>query len=325
MNTKSNGKKIDENSLENSYTEKVKLTELVEVFGLKICNNATYDEVEITEPRTNRLALQLTGFYDHFDSARIQVIGKVEHAYLETMTSENRYNIFSEIVKFDVPALVITRSLKPCDEMVRAFNEVNKPIFMCEDATADFIAEALRWLKVKLAPTITMHGVLVDVYGEGILITGESGIGKSETALELVRRGHRLVSDDNVIVKRVSNSTLVGSSPDITRHFIELRGIGIVNIKEIFGVESVKPTQQIDLVINLSHWDNKVEYERIGLEYSKIEILGNKVDYHNIPIRPGRNVTVVCETAAVNHKARNLGYNAAKELSDKLSKTINKR
>ena len=195
---------------------------------------------------------------------------------------------------------------------------------MTKKSTSGFMSEIIRWLNVMLAPCISVHGVLVDVYGEGVLITGESGIGKSEAALELIKRGHRLVTDDAVEIRKVSDDTLVGSAPDITKHFIELRGIGIVDVKTLFGVSSVKDTQTIDLVIRLEDWDKEKEYDRLGLEEEYTEYLGNKIVCHNIPIRPGRNLAIICESAAINHRQKKMGYNAAQELYRRVQESLTK-
>ena len=203
--------------------------------------------------------------------------------------------------------------------------EKGVPILVTKRATSDFMAEIIRWLNVELAPCISVHGVLVDVYGEGVLITGESGIGKSEAALELIKRGHRLVTDDVVEIRKVSEETLIGSAPDITKHLIELRGIGIVDVKMLFGVSCVKDTQSIDLVIRLEEWNKDKDYDRIGLEENYIEYLGNKVVCHNIPIRPGRNLAIICESAAVNYRQKKMGYNAAQELYSRLQNSLNKK
>lgn len=200
----------------------------------------------------------------------------------------------------------------------------NIPLLATEMSTSAFMAEIIRWLNVKLAPCISVHGVLVDVYGEGVLITGESGIGKSEAALELIKRGHRLVSDDVVEIRKVSDDTLVGSAPDITRHFIELRGIGIIDVKSLYGVSSVMDTTNISLVIRLEDWDKEKKYDRLGLEENYTEYLGNKVVCHNIPIRPGRNLAVICESAAVNHRQKKMGYNAAQELYQRVQNSLNR-
>ena len=207
-------------------------------------------------------------------------------------------------------------------ELARKYH---KPLLYSERTTSSLMAEIIRWLNVKLAPCISVHGVLVDVYGEGVLITGESGIGKSEAALELIKRGHRLVTDDVVEIRKVSDDTLIGTAPDITKHFIELRGIGIVDVKTLFGVSSVKDTQNIDLVIRLEDWDKDKEYDRLGLEEEYTEYLGNKIVCHNIPIRPGRNLAIICESAAVNHRQKKMGYNAAQELYKRVQENLVKK
>lgn len=213
----------------------------------------------------------------------------------------------------------------PEQEVVELAERSGVPILVSEMNTSDLTAEVVRWLKVELAPMISIHGVLVDVYGEGVLIMGESGIGKSEAALELIKRGHRLVSDDVVEIKKVSEKTLVGAAPDITRHFIELRGIGIIDVKTLFGVESVKDTQSIDMVIQLEDWNRETEYDRLGMEEKYIEFLGNRVVCHSIPIRPGRNLAIIVESAAVNYRQKKMGYNAAQELYKRVQKNLEKR
>ncbi len=221
--------------------------------------------------------------------------------------------------------MIFSTKTNPSEKMIEFAYKYDVPTFITERTTSSLIAEAVRWLGVELAPCISIHGVLVDVYGEGILITGESGIGKSEAALELIRRGHRLVSDDVVQLRKVSDVTLVGSAPDITRHFIELRGIGIVNVKTLFGVECVKNTQSVDLVIKLEEWDREKEYDRMGLNEEYIEYLGNKIVCHSLPIRPGRNLAVIVETAAANHRQKKMGYNAAEELYKRVQDNIARR
>ena len=213
----------------------------------------------------------------------------------------------------------------PTEDMLKLAVQYEVPTFITDRTTSSFMAELIRWLGVKLAPCISIHGVLVDVYGEGVLITGESGIGKSEAALELIKRGHRLVSDDVVELRKVSDVTLVGSAPDITRHFIELRGIGIIDVKTLFGVESVKNTQAVDLVIKLEEWDKDREYDRLGLHEEYIEYLGNKIVCHSLPIRPGRNLAVIVESAAVNHRQKKMGYNAAEELYRRVQESISRK
>jgi len=301
----------------------VELSKLVEKMNLKNCTpEIDISEIMLTQPEVNRPALQLAGFFDYFNYDRLQIIGNVEYAYMEKMESDHGRSIMQKLMSFKIPCIVFCRNL-PVDEDIRALAvENNVPIFQSEKSTTDFQGEVIRWLKVELAPRISIHGVLVDVYGEGILITGESGIGKSETALELIKRGHRLVSDDVVEIKKVSDVTLIGSAPDMTRHFIELRGIGIINVKNLFGVESVKKTQQIDLVIRLEEWNRDREYDRMGLEDQYTEFLGNKVACHTIPIRPGRNLALICEAAAVNFRQKKMGYNAAQELYERVTNNL---
>ena len=284
------------------------------------------DKVLIQDPNINRPAVQLAGFFEHFDAARIQICGNVEYAYIANMhTEEENRQIFDKLFAYKIPAMIFCRGLQPYDFIIEAGNRHGIPILTdSQGTTSDFVHEVDRWLHVELAPRISIHAVLVDVYGEGVLIMGDSGIGKSEAALELIRRGHRLVSDDVVEIKKVSEETLVGTAPDILRHFIELRGIGIIDVKTMFGVECVKNTQTIDLVIHLEEWDKEANYDRLGLEDQYTEFLGNKVVSHSIPIRPGRNIAVIVESAAVNHRQKKMGYNAARELVNRVTQNIGK-
>lgn len=304
----------------------VKITDLVEKMDLK---NLTPDidltERYITVPDTNRPALQLTGYYDHFDSMRIQIIGVVENTYLDTLSKERKSEVYAQLLSYGIPCLVYTTEIQPDDELLRQANETGTPVFSTEKKTSPFQAEVIRWMNVQLAPCISIHGVLVDVYGVGVLIMGESGIGKSEAALELIKRGHRLVTDDVVEIRKVSDDTLVGTAPSITKYMIELRGIGIVDVKTLFGVQSVRETQNIDLVITLEEWDKSKEYDRLGLEENYTEFLGNKVVCHSIPIRPGRNVAIIVESAAINHRQKQMGYNAAQELYRRLQESLTHR
>ncbi len=281
-------------------------------------------KIKITQPDINRPALQMAGYFEHFEATRLQIIGFVEYTYMEGLPEARKKEIFERLLSCDIPAIVFCRELKPAALLMEAAIAHGVPLLMTKQATSAFTAEIIRWLNVKLAPCISVHGVLVDVYGEGVLITGESGIGKSEAALELIRRGHRLVTDDAVEIRKVSDETLVGSAPDITKHFIELRGIGIVDVKTLYGVSSVKDTQSIDLVIRLEDWDKEKEYDRLGLEEEYTEYLGIKVVCHNIPIRPGRNLAIICESAAVNHRQKKMGYNAAQELYRRVQASLTK-
>ena len=305
----------------------VALTRLIEKMKLE---NLTPDIPvkgrKITQPDVNRPALQMAGFFEHFDSTRLQIIGFVEYTYMETLSDERKREIYNELMSYEgIPAFVFSRELQPDPIFIEAANAHQIPVLLTNKSTSAFMAETIRWLNVKLAPCISVHGVLVDVYGEGVLITGESGIGKSEAALELVKRGHRLVTDDVVELRKVSDDTLIGSAPDVTKHLIELRGIGIVDIKALFGASSVKDTQSIDLVIRLEDWDKDKEYDRLGLEENYTEYLGNKIVCHNIPIRPGRNLAIICESAAVNHRQKKMGYNAAQELYSRVQNSLAKR
>ena len=306
--------------------ECVTLTRLIE--KMKLMNLTPELEVKgikLRQPDINRPALQMTGYLKHFDASRLQIIGFVEHSYFSELEDFRKREVCDELMGYDVPAFVFCRELQPDPIFLEEAIAHKIPILSTKKTTSSFMAETIRWLNVKLAPCISVHGVLVDVYGEGVLITGESGIGKSEAALELVKRGHRLVTDDVVELRKVSDDTLIGSAPDVTKHLIELRGIGIVDIKALFGASSVKDTSNIDLVIRLEDWDKDKEYDRLGLEENYIEYLGNKIVCHNIPIRPGRNLAVICESAAVNHRQKKMGYNAAQELYSRVQNSLAKK
>ena len=304
--------------------DKVVLTELVEKFSLKnLTPDVDITNIYITKPDINRPALQLAGFMENFDKERVQIIGNVERSYM--LKQEDGLERMKKVLGLGIPCVVYCRGFEVEQEIIDEATRLGVAIFLTDKSTSSFMAEIIRWLNVKLAPCVSVHGVLVDVYGEGVLITGESGIGKSEAALELVKRGHRLVTDDVVEIRKVSDDTLIGSAPDITKHLIELRGIGIVDVKMLFGVSSVRDTQSIDLVIRLEEWDKDKNYDRIGLEEEYIEYLGNKVVCHNIPIRPGRNLAIICESAAVNYRQKKMGYNAAKELYARVQTSLKQR
>lgn len=303
--------------------DSIKFSDIIDNYGLNYCTpEINADEVEISTREVNRPALQLAGFFEHFDKERVQVIGNVECAFLDNMERKNRKWVYDKLMSSGIPCLIICRGVDPDKDMLEAAVKYGVPVATTDTATSPFDAELSRWLHVQLAPEQTIHGVLVDVYGEGVLIMGESGIGKSEAALELIKRGHRLVSDDVVIVKKVSDETLIGTSPDMTKHLIELRGIGVIDVKALFGVESILDTANIDMVIQLEEWDKGKDYDRLGLEDHYIEILGNKVISYNIPVRPGRNVAVIVESASVNHRQKMLGYNAAQELEKRVEESF---
>ncbi|MFI3173233.1 MAG: HPr(Ser) kinase/phosphatase [Eubacteriales bacterium] len=301
----------------------VKLQRIVEEMNLKnLTPEIDLSQKEVLIPDINRPALQLAGFFDHFESDRVQIIGYVEYTYVETLSEEKKIETYEKLNSYNIPCHIFCRGLQPGPIFLEKARNAGIPVFSTEKQTSSFSAEIIRWLHEALAPCISIHGVLVDVYGVGVLIMGESGIGKSEAALELIKRGHRLVTDDVVEIHKVSDATLIGTAPDITRHFIELRGIGIVDVKAMFGVQSVRETQEIDLVITLEEWDKDREYDRLGLTEEYTEFLGNKVVCHSIPIRPGRNLAIIVESAAVNHRQKLMGYNAAQELYRRVQENL---
>lgn len=275
-------------------------------------------EILVTSSDVNRPGLYLAGFYDFFDNARIQLMGKAECGYLETLCKGSRAQILDDFFAQKPPALIITRGLDVTDEMLKFAKKHEVPILRTEESTSNFMSGLIAILSVDLAPRITRHGVLVEVYGEGILLLGESGVGKSETAIELVNRGHRLIADDAVEIRRVSNRTLVGSAPENIRHFVELRGIGIINARRIFGMGAIKVTEKIDMVIQLEHWNSEKVYDRMGMENEYTDILGLNIPSLTIPVRPGRNLAIIIEVAAMNNRQKKMGYNAAQELLQKL-------
>lgn len=305
---------------------KVSLTDIITKMKLvNLTEDIDISGTKITQPDINRPALQLAGYFEHYEATRLQIIGFVEYTYMQGLTEERKKEIYEKLLSCDIPAIVFCRELKPDEMFFEIANKHKVPLLMSKKATSAFMAEIIRWLNVKLAPCISVHGVLVDIYGEGVLITGESGIGKSEAALELIKRGHRLVTDDAVEIRKVSDDTLIGSAPDITKHFIELRGIGIIDIKTLYGVSSVKDTQNIDLVIRLEDWNKEKEYDRLGLEESYTEYLGNKIVCHSIPIRPGRNLAIILEATAINHRQKKMGYNAAQELYRRVQDSLTRK
>lgn len=293
----------------------VSVAKIAELLDLKnFTSDINLKKCKIMTSDVNRPALQLAGYFEHFEEKRVQIIGNVEYAYIRQMREEKKKIRYGAFLKFDMPCVIFCRDLVPDPIFLAEAMANGVPVLGTGRQTSEFMAELIYTLGEQLAPCITIHGVLVDVYGEGLMITGDSGIGKSEAALELIRRGHRLVTDDVVEIRKINEHTLIGTSPDVTRHFIELRGIGIIDVKTLYGVECVKEKQQIDLVIKLEDWQKDADYDRLGLEEEYIEYLGNKVVCHSLPIRPGRNLAVICETAAVNHRQKKMGYNAAQEL-----------
>lgn len=297
----------------------VKLKDIANEFSLEVITvPENYDEIYVRRSDVSRPGLPLAGFFDDFESGRIQMIGNMEHSYLDSLGSAGRYESIDKFMAHDVVAVVVTRGLEIFPELKELAEKHSTPLFRTAETTSDFMASLIASLNVSLAERITRHGVLVEVYGEGVLILGDSGIGKSETAIELVKRGHRLIADDAVEIKRVSNKTLVGTAPELIRHYIELRGIGIVDVRRIFGMGSVKETEKIDLVINFEAWEQGKMYERLGLDTEYAEILGLKIPSITIPVKPGRNLAVVIEIAAMNNRQKKMGYNTALEFSKKM-------
>ncbi len=302
---------------ENGFS--VKLSEIIKTFKLeKIYSTDEVENREITTPDINRPSMQLTGFYDYFDNQRIQVLGMVEYTYLSKLEPKERLKRLEMLFSHSIPALIITRNLDLIDGIKELAEKYNVSLLRTKYSTSELVSSLIAWLRKELAPRITRHGVLVEVYGEGILILGESGVGKSETAVELVKRGHRLVADDAVEIKKVSAISLVGSSPEIIRHFIELRGVGIIDVKEIFGIGAVKNTEKIDMVINLEPWVDGRHYDRLGIDDEYTEILGIQIPSLLIPVKPGRNLAIIIEIAAMNNRQKRNGYNAAEELNKRL-------
>ncbi|MBQ5425845.1 MAG: HPr(Ser) kinase/phosphatase [Pseudobutyrivibrio sp.] len=281
------------------------------------------EDSQVTVADVNRPALQLHGFYEHFEPSRIQVIGNVETAYLAKKSDKEKAESFAKLFSYDIPCVIYCRDEKPEDVILQEAAKAKIPVLGTDRATSEFMSALIYSLNMDFAPYTTIHGVLVDVYGEGLLITGESGIGKSEAALELIRRGHRLVSDDVVEIRRPNNERLYGRAPSITQYLIELRGIGIIDVKSLYGVEAVKDEQRIDLVIKLEDWSKEKEYDRLGMTDEYMNILGIDVTCHSLPIRPGRNLAIICEAAAVNHRQKKMGYNAAEELYRRVQNNIN--
>ena len=270
----------------------------------------------------NRPGLQITGFFDYFDPSRIQVFGMVENTYLAGLSSEVRYNSLKRLFEKQISAVILTRNSNASAEMLKLAEEFETPVLRTSQPTSSFTSSLNAYLNVELAPRITRHGVLVEVYGQGVLILGESGVGKSETAVELIKRGHRLVADDAVEIKKVSSKSLIGVSPDIIRHFIEIRGIGIVDVKNIFGMGAVKESEKIDMIIHLEAWEKGKQYDRLGLVDEYTNILGLDIPSLTIPVKPGRNLAVIFEVAAMNNRQKRMGYNAAEELNRRITDQI---
>ena len=294
----------------------VKLKTLVEEHQLKpLHTSKDYETALIKTTDVNRPAMQLTGFYNYFDPHRIQMIGRVESTYLDTLSPEQRLQTFEQFMQYDIGALVICHGVRPFQECLDMAEKYDRNLFITPMDTSEFQADLISSLKAHLAPRITRHGVLVEVYGEGVLLMGDSGIGKSETALELIKRGHRLIADDAVDIKRISKDELVGSAPELIRYYMELRGIGVINVRHIYGVGAVKPETSIDLVVKMERWEEGKAYDRLGLSSETYDILGVTLPQVTIPVRPGRNLAVIMELAAMNNRQKKMGFNAAEALA----------
>ena len=299
----------------------VPLTTLVKEFHLEVVYAARdYEAIRLTVADVARPGLQLAGYFDHFEPMRLQVMGNVEVSYLQKLSQSERSVIFDRLFSYKFPALIIARSIRPDPECLEMAKKHNVTVLRTGEATSDIISTIISYLKAALAPRITRHGVLMEVYGEGMLIIGESGVGKSETAVELVKRGHRLIADDAVEIKKVTENSLVGSAPALIRNYIELRGVGIVNVAKLFGTGAVKSENAIDMVVNIKQWDTSEVYDRLGLEQQYMEILGVNIPLVTIPIKPGRNLAVILEVAAMNNRQRKMGYNAALEFTEQINR-----
>jgi len=296
----------------------IKLSKIIDEFKLETIYMPEGEAVMVNSPDVNRPGLALSGFFGHFDPERIQVIGQSEKEYIETLDEETQRKRFDDFLSYAPPAVIYTTSMTPDAVMLEVAHKRRVPILRTEHLTSDFTAMIVASLHVHLAPRITRHGVLVEVYGEGLLIVGDSGIGKSETAIELVKRGHRLIADDAVEIKKVSSKTLVGSAPEIIRHYVEMRGIGIVDVRRLFGMGAVKDTERVDCIINLEPWVQGKMYDRLGLEAEYTDILGINIPTMTIPVKTGRNLAIIIEIAAMNNRQKKMGYNTAEEFNERL-------
>ena len=301
----------------------VKLSKVIDEFDLEVLMLPDQaDNIDITCSRVNRPGLQIVGFYDYYEQARLQIIGKVENMYLSRMTQMERMAKLDDFFKTQPAGVIYTSSLTVEDGVVKLAEKYHVPLLRTTKSTSDFMAALIAFLNIELGPRITRHGVLVEVYGEGILLLGDSGVGKSETAIELLKRGHRLIADDAVEIKRVSATTLIGRAPEIIRHYVELRGIGIVDVRRLFGMGAVKESEKIDLIINLEPWQENKMYDRLGLDEQKTDILGINVPSIVLPVSPGRNLSVVIEVAAMNNRQKKMGYNTAEEFNKRLMESM---
>lgn len=301
-------------------TYSVPLRDIVRHLHLQVAFYSTdFDSIRVTVEDVARPGMQISGYFDHFDPMRLQVLGNVEMSYLKKLTPERRRQIFDRLLSYKFPALLISRNIEPSEQCLEMVKKHNVTLLRSSEPTSRLVSNIITYLKASLAPRVTRHGVLMEVYGEGVLLTGESGIGKSEAAIELLKRGHRLIADDAVEIRKISESSLVGTSPELIRNYIELRGIGIINVAKLFGMGAVKAENEINLVVNIVPWNTHETYDRLGLEDQYIDILDVKIPLNTIPITPGRNLAVILEVAAMNNRQRKMGYNPAKEFTDQIN------
>jgi len=306
-------------------TYSVPLMTIVKEFDLQVEHAATdYESIRLTVPDVARPGMQLTGYFDHYDPMRIQVLGNVEISYLSRLSAQERAVILDRLFSYKFPALLITRNMPVGPQTLEMAKKHNVTVLRSMEPTSAITSSIITYLNAALAPRVTRHGVLMEVYGEGVLLIGESGIGKSETAIELLKRGHRLIADDAVEIKKISGSTLLGTAPDLIRNYIELRGIGIINVAQLFGMGAVKVENEVNLVVNIVPWNTHEVYDRLGLEDQYTEILGVKVPMNTIPVTPGRNLAVILEVAAMNNRQRKFGYNPALEFIEQTNRHFEK-
>jgi HPr kinase/phosphorylase len=302
------------------------LSDIISEFNLiKINEIENIEKITIDSPNVNRPGIHLLGFFGSFDVKRMQVFGEGEMTFLSNLTSAERSMILDKFFSYKIPCAIIARGIEPFKEMIASANKYSIPLLTTNEVTTIFESALMRYLNYQLAPMTTVHGVLVDVYGEGVLIIGESGVGKSETALELIKRGHRFIADDVVEIKKVGYDALIGNSPDIIKHFIEIKGLGLIDIKEIFGIASIEKDYKISMIIKMENWDITRSYDRLGIDEVQMDILGVKLPCLTIPVKPGRNLSVIIETAAINYRQKKLGYNPAKVLNDRVTNEIKRK
>jgi len=302
-------------------TYSVPLKKLVEEFSLEVAfASADFDAIRVTVEDVARPGLQLAGYFDHFEPMRLQIMGNAEMSYLGKRTAQERLQIFDRLFAYKFPALLIARDLLPDPQCLEMAKKYNVTLLRTHEPTSTIISAIITYLKAALAPRITRHGVLMEVYGEGLLLTGDSGMGKSEAAVELLKRGHRLIADDAVEIRKISGHTLMGTAPELIRNYVEMRGIGVINVAKLFGMGAVKSENEVNLVVNIVPWDAHAVYDRLGLEEQHMELLGVKIPMITIPITPGRNLAVILEVAAMNNRQKKMGYNAAVEFTERMNR-----